>query len=303
MESTTTISTLDGVSGFRETLKDVISSAIGSTCCVYTGQPFDTIKVRMQVMTHEAGRVNIFSTLRSTVQQGGVTALWRGSTPALTGQLLENGVAFAINGFLKRLFPEEQTSLERQEQADKSFVKLFILGGVTGFCTSFVLCPCDTVKCRAQANILAGKASDVSAIIRGIVHNHGTMGLWRGMPVQVMRDVPFYASFFGSYDILCYALRRMTSWSDHTIFFISGGLAGQIGWMCSIVPDTIKSRIQVSDDSSLTVRGVFRDIIRTRGVRGLLTGVQVAIIRAFPANAALFLGYEKTRHLLSSQLP
>lgn len=37
-----------------EVLKDVIASMIGSSACVYTGQPFDTIKVRMQCVAEDA---------------------------------------------------------------------------------------------------------------------------------------------------------------------------------------------------------------------------------------------------------
>ena len=34
-------------------IKDILASTIGSTACVFTGQPFDTVKVRMQVMPGE----------------------------------------------------------------------------------------------------------------------------------------------------------------------------------------------------------------------------------------------------------
>jgi hypothetical protein len=69
----------------------------------------------------------------------------------------------------------------------------------------------------------------------------------------------------------------------------------------SIVQDTIKSRIQVSEEK-LRIGQVFREIVRSNGYRGLFTGVEVAIIRAFPANAALFLGYEYSRKLVSDAL-
>jgi solute carrier family 25 carnitine/acylcarnitine transporter 20/29 len=78
-------------------------------------------------------------------------------------------------------------------------------------------------------------------------------------------------------------------------------LAGQIGWICSIVPDTLKSRLQISD-SSASGRTIYREIIRSSGFRGLFAGVNVAIIRAFPANAALFVGYEYSRKFLDEVL-
>jgi solute carrier family 25 ornithine transporter 2/15 len=74
--------------------------------------------------------------------------------------------------------------------------------------------------------------------------------------------------------------------------------AGQIGWLCSIIPDTIKSQIQVSE-KPLTISSTFREIVRSRGLIGLFTGVEVALIRAFPANAALFLGYEYCRKVMN----
>ena len=74
-------------------------------------------------------------------------------------------------------------------------------------------------------------------------------------------------------------------------------LAGQVAWVVSIAPDVIKSKIQTSA-VPLTMIEAFRDVIRTRGVRGMFAGVEVAIIRAFPANAALFVGYEYSRKYL-----
>lgn len=32
----------------RAVTRDIFSATLGSVCCCYTGQPFDTVKVRMQ---------------------------------------------------------------------------------------------------------------------------------------------------------------------------------------------------------------------------------------------------------------
>lgn len=75
-------------------------------------------------------------------------------------------------------------------------------------------------------------------------------------------------------------------------------MAGQIGWVVSIAPDSIKSRMQTAETPT-TFMGTFRSIVRERGLRGLFLGIEVAIIRAFPANAALFVGYEMTKNGLN----
>jgi hypothetical protein len=73
--------------------------------------------------------------------------------------------------------------------------------------------------------------------------------------------------------------------------------AGQIGWIVSIAPDTIKSQIQTSA-KPLGIIETGSIIMRERGLLGMFAGANVAIIRAFPANAALFLGYEIARDLM-----
>ena len=49
-----------------------------------------------------------------------------------------------------------------------------------------------------------------------------------GMSAQVLRDIPFYATFFGFYEFSCRYLRATTQWNDTSVYFVSGGLAGQV---------------------------------------------------------------------------
>ena len=47
----------------RDVTRDIFSASIGSVACCYTGQPFDTVKVRMQ--TNPAAFPGVVSTTRS----------------------------------------------------------------------------------------------------------------------------------------------------------------------------------------------------------------------------------------------
>lgn len=124
----------------------------------------------------------------------------------------------------------------------------------------------------------------------------GFRGLFTGFQIQLTRDVIFYSSFFGTYDASCILLKKYTPLSDPVIYFLSGGFAGQVAWVLSIATDTIKSRIQTSNESiPPTIRETSREIMATQGYRGFFRGIGVAVVRAFPANAALFVGYEYTR--------
>jgi solute carrier family 25 (mitochondrial ornithine transporter) member 2/15 len=198
----------------KETICDILASVIGSAACVYSGQPFDTIKVRLQVNPTEYS--SLIACIRKTIGGEGITALWRGSLPAFTGALSENVVAFATNGLLKRIF---QTGEE-----NKSIYEPFITGGITGVFSAAVLCPCDVIKCRAQVNIARGlQQQSITAMTRSILATHGPSGLYVGFRAQLLRDIPFYSSFFGSYDILCAILKQHTDLPETSIYFVSGG--------------------------------------------------------------------------------
>lgn len=66
----------------RAVSRDLFSATLGSICCCYTGQPLDTVKVRMQ--TSPKVYQGVWSSTLKIVQGEGVTALWKGAIPTGT---------------------------------------------------------------------------------------------------------------------------------------------------------------------------------------------------------------------------
>lgn len=272
-----------------ETAKDVIASIVGSAACVYTGQPFDTIKVRMQVQAGQfTGPVHC---LKKLLLEEGIPALWRGSVPAFLGALAENAMAFAVNEQLNRTFTSMDNPIPKP-------VLPFVTGAITGFFSAFALCPMDVVKCRSQLSRASGGSGDFVQIISTTLRQDGVLGFYRGIGAQILRDAPFYVFFFGTYGTIRKYLRDNTKLPDMMTYIVAGGLAGQIGWVMSIATDTVKSVIQTSP-TPVTIRATVRHIHSTRGIRGFFNGLEIAVIRAFPANAALFVAYEITRRAIA----
>lgn len=61
----------------------------------------------------------------------------------------------------------------------------------------------------------------------------------------------------------------------------------------AIPPDVLKSRYQTAPEGTYKgLMDVYRTLMREEGAGALLTGFRPAMIRAFPANAACFLGME-----------
>lgn len=76
-------------------------SVQGGTACVFSGQPLDTAKVKMQTFpTLYRGFIHCLVT---TYKQVGVRGLYQGTTPALMANIAENSVLFMSYGFCQQV--------------------------------------------------------------------------------------------------------------------------------------------------------------------------------------------------------
>lgn len=271
----------------RAVTRDIFSATIGSVFCCYTGQPFDTVKVRMQ--TNPAVYSGIFRTVTKTSSEEGIRAFWKGAVPTAMGMALENAMAFGVNEALKRAFPDPNKA-DPNQRPDLS--RPFLMGAITGCCSALVLLPSEIVKAKTQVQVGDHSSNE---IFRKMMKKQGIRSMFTGFEAQLMRDGPFYAFFFGSYDLLCYLFRtNVPSMPDELNYFLSGGFAGMLGWTAAMPFDVPKTNVQASWDTKV-IGSYFPELIRIgreRGITGLYNGLGPTLARAFPANAALFLGVE-----------
>lgn len=85
--------------------RDTVAGSFGSVCGVYSGLPFDTVKLRLQTQTAiDLQYKGVFDCFKKIIKQEGVLALWKGVIPALSSQIIENSVLFTANGALVRSY-------------------------------------------------------------------------------------------------------------------------------------------------------------------------------------------------------
>lgn len=275
----------------RDVTRDIFSATLGSVFCCYVGQPFDTVKVRMQTNPEVYG--GVFQTVRKTAAEG-VPAFWKGAVPTAMGMALENAMAFGVNEALKRAFPDPNLGkMDPNERPD--LLRPFLMGTITGCCSAMVLLPSEVVKAKTQVTVGTGAGMSSNDIMKQMMKKQGVKSMFCGLEAQLMRDGPFYAFFFGSYDLLCYLFKiYVPSMPDELRYFMSGGFAGMLGWTAAMPFDVPKTNVQSRWDTKV-VGSYFPELIRIgreRGVTGLYNGLGPTLARAFPANAALFLGVE-----------
>jgi len=120
----------------------------------------------------------------------------------------------------------------------------------------------------------------------------------------MIRDGPGSAVYFAVYEVTKKAMTpagQDPSRLNLGAIVFAGGMAGVGMWAIAIPPDVIKSRIQTAPEGMY--RGFIdcaRKTIAADGVSALWRGFWPAMGRAFPANAATFLGVEYSRKLLDT---
>lgn len=201
-----------------------------------------------------------------------------------------------------------------------------LIGGASGVFSSTAICAPEVVKCQLQMDMAPVTAASARRAIANVYATGGILGFARGLPVLWMRDVPFYFAFFGAYTGLTRLYRHFSGLKANgkggddqnddgdddsvplVICWLNGGLSGSLAWATVFPFDVVKSLQQTHPDHlSLpqAVRLVYRGEGRVSaqgaggagGVRAFYRGCLPAVLRGFPANAALLLGVESTTRL------
>lgn len=111
------------------------------------------------------------------------------------------------------------------------------------------------------------------------------------MSATILREIPSFAGYFSVYEGVKGYLKNTIIHDSAWNPIISGGCAGIAAWLPCYPQDVIKSVIQ-SHETKLSIPQAAHKIYQTSGLRGFFKGFTPTMIRAFPANAATFLGYE-----------
>lgn len=321
--------------------QDFVAGGIAGSASVIVGHPFDTIKVRVQASANCGG---ILSSLSS--EFGGVSSLFRGMGTPLCSAAVVNAVIFSSYGSASKVYDHYSCGTDftkaNSASARDPWQKSTICGAFAGLVQCTIICPMEHIKCRLQVQHGKGAVDAVYSgplqAMQSIIKNHGFSRLYQGWWSSLWREVPAFALYFASYDMIkehvndiifnkMLSERKYASFGGelddrrtmeqrqvpptgtmHTQAWlasaIAGGFAGAITWAIVYPVDVIKTRIQTAPldtpRAQLTIWKVGQTIVRQHGWRYLFRGLGVALVRAFPVNATLFPIYEFT--LLQMQM-
>lgn len=220
----------------------------------------------------------------------------------LIGTAFINGIIFGTQGNLCRLL---------QPEGGRITLKTTCIAGVgTGFCQAFVSAPVELVKLRMQ---MQGVGQLETLIQRPGVTQHrryrnsvhcfyvicrteGLQGAFRGLLCTFCRAMPAFPSYFVTFDYLCqksaYLFNKDINQLGIFSLCFAGGIAGIASWVVTFPMDVVKSRIQGDGiDGKKEYQGIidcFKKTYRNEGWQAFGKGLTPTLVRAIPANAAIF---------------
>ncbi|CAD6235693.1 GSCOCG00007975001-RA-CDS [Cotesia congregata] len=282
-------------------IKYFLSGGVGGIFTVITGHPLDTIKVRLQTSSGANGVLytGTWDCAKKIARNEGFRGFYKGMGAPLCGVAPIFAISFLGFGLGKRL---QQTGPDHELTA----IQLFNAGAFSGVCTTIIMAPGERIKCllQVQHGMDNVKYNGPVDCIKQLYRQGGIRSIYKGTAATLMRDVPASGMYFMTYDLI----QRLLAQDDKKLSLLStifaGGCAGIANWIVGMPPDVVKSRLQTAPEGMYKgAKDVFKELISTEGIRGLYKGVTPVMLRAFPANAACFLGFELAIKVLNWAAP
>lgn len=165
--------------------------------------------------------------------------------------------------------------------------------------SSCISTPFEFVKTQMQIQNLHSSTGPKSSIecALNVVKNFGIRRMFTAHGVNTLRECVFLGTYFTVYEHSKAQVNKLFSASIAVP--ISGGISGAIGWFLSFPLDCIKSNIQGRSlnaivETPVYAREVFFQLLRTKGISGLYSGIVPSIARAFLVSSTRFSAYETT---------
>ncbi|KAG5867056.1 hypothetical protein JTB14_019122 [Gonioctena quinquepunctata] len=256
---------------------DFFAGCLGGMAGVIVGHPLDTAKVHLQTQDVKNPRYSgTVHCLRSLMAKEGVRGIYRGVTSPLLGVAGISAVVFGVYG-----------NTQRRLKDPDSLMSHALAGAAAGLFQSFICSPMELAKSRMQISNTVGKGP-LDCLMR-IYTKDGVRGVFKGLGLTIGREVPGYAAYFYTYELLSrpdgdepVSTARM---------LLAGGFAGVVSWVVTYPVDLIKSRMQVDGISSKQYTSSYdclKKTVQSGGISSLFRGLSPTIIRAFPVNAVTF---------------
>lgn len=289
--------------------KSFVSGGFGGVCLVFVGHPFDLVKVRIQTQVPDAkGELpfrGAIDCVKKTFQREGMRGLYKGMSAPLAGVVPIFSLCFlsydAAKAGLRSMY-------NLASDKEMSLTQIGIAGALSAIPTTAIMAPGERLKCilqvqDVQPQLFPRRFNGAGDVAKYLYQSGGIKSVFRGSAATLLRDGSGSFAYFGLYEAIKRYLTPEGQSLSPLAVVVGGGFAGVANWVVALPFDVIKSKIQLETGPGRSIITVGRELIAREGILSLYKGVGPALLRAFPANAACFLGMETSKQFLNKALP
>ncbi|KAK3757019.1 hypothetical protein RRG08_041795 [Elysia crispata] len=318
--------------------QQMISSGTGALLTSLLMTPMDVVKIRLQaqakpaaftkghcflfcngLMDHICTCVNgitpssqwykrpsqfkgTFDAMLQIARYEGITSLWSGLPPTLVMAIPATVIYFTAYEQIKAVLSNLDV-LGRTTQP-------MVAGSLARVWAATCISPIEMIRTKIQSEQLT--YTQVLRAVRDMVKAKGILSLWLGLGPTLLRDVPFSAVYWSSYESMkSYVLSTTGRCNLHFHeAFTAGAIGGTLAAFCTLPFDVIKTRRQIDiGETALTGNKkevtatwkLIHTIYKTEGLKALFTGLFPRLVKVAPSCAIMISTYEFFKHFFAAQ--
>ncbi|ALC49551.1 Shawn, partial [Drosophila busckii] len=278
--------------------------------------------------THFTGTIDAFIKIS---RSEGIRSLWSGLSPTLISALPSTIIYFVAYEQFKARYTELHykylASVKSSPYGRDIPMLVPMLAGVTAriLAVTFVS-PIEMIRTKMQSQKMTH--AEMLSSVRQVVQAQGVLGLWRGLPPTILRDVPFSGIYWTCYEYLKSHFNVVEPTFGFS--FIAGAISGSVAATITTPFDVIKTHEQIefgekfifagrtiaislvssSTDGSVCItpdnppKNVpanksmaerLASIYRLNGLRGVFSGLGPRLFKVAPACAIMISTFEYSK--------
>jgi len=275
------------------TTETVMAGAISGLVELLIMFPLDVVKTRAQLVDEGSNRsLGVMKSLRSIINEGGVSRLYRGILAPAMQEPIKRSVKFTANSIYSKYLP------------GNNFESRFAAGALAGMSECICIAPFEVVKVRMQASNRISAYKSVPHCAQEMVKTEGLVGLATGLESALWRN----GSWNGTYFSLIWLIRKKMAEADikasKGVNFIAGFVGGTVATVFNNPFDVVASRMRnVLPGEVSPLRWSWQalaHISAKEGVSSLYKGFVPKVMRLGPGGGIMIVAFDMAKDLLST---
>lgn len=281
----------DGKHGNYDFWLRLSTAGISGALAQFVVNPLETVKVRLQnegtaIVKKYKSFLNGF---RVIYIEEGFKGLWKGTTPALTRELVYTSSRMGLYKPIK-----DAVHKLRSTPGPENIIEKLQSGGLAGGIAAFLGSPSDLLKARMQADSKGSLGT--LGHVKDILKQNGLKGFYVGASATVSRAVLLGSVKMATYDESKGKIAKFLNCGAGDInVVVLGSLVSSYSTSLACSPiDLVRTRMMTGTTNiKQTMIGTFSTVLHKEGFMGFYKGFYPLFARNVPYNILQFVIWEK----------